>query len=41
MSSIFTFCPNVDNLSKDIPVPVHADAAGRSPAPVPGKWSEL
>jgi predicted dehydrogenase len=41
MSSNFAFCPNVDSLTKDSPAPVHADAAGRYPAPVPGKWSEL
>ena len=41
LASSFTFCPNVDGLAKDSPVPVSADASGRYPAPVPGKWSEI
>jgi len=40
LSSNFAFCPNVSSLTNDTSAPVQADAAGRYPAPVPGKWSE-
>jgi predicted dehydrogenase len=41
LASSFTFCPNVDGLTKDTPAPVSADASGRYPAPIPGKWKEI
>ncbi len=41
MASNFQFCPNVDGLTVDSPVPVTADADGRYPAPIPGRWSEI
>jgi predicted dehydrogenase len=41
MASTFQFCPNVGGLTADSPAPVHADAQGRYPAPVPGAWSEI
>jgi predicted dehydrogenase len=41
LKSEFAFCPNVGSLTPDSPPPVRADAAGRYPAPVPGKWTEI
>jgi hypothetical protein len=41
MTSDFQFCPNVDQLGSNSPAPVQADAQGRYPAPVPGKWVEV
>jgi predicted dehydrogenase len=41
MASGFQFCPNLDQLTADSPPPVKADAQGRYPVPVPGKWVEL
>ena len=41
MASEFRFCAEVDKLSDDSPAPVQADAQGRYPAPVPGKWVEV
>jgi hypothetical protein len=41
MRSNFQFCPNVSSLTADSPAPVHADAQGRYPAPIPGVWSEI
>ncbi len=39
--SRFRFCPNADELTASSPAPVQADADGRYPAPVPGKWVEV
>jgi hypothetical protein len=41
LASNFQFCPNVDALTTSSPAPVQADAQGRYPAPVPGKWVEI
>jgi len=41
MKSDFRFCPNVADLTADSPAPVHADAQGRYPVPVPGAWTEI
>jgi predicted dehydrogenase len=41
MASKFQFCSNAAALTTDSPAPVHADAQGRYPVPVPGVWSEL
>lgn len=41
LASDFQFCPNVGQLSESSPAPVQADAQGRYPAPVPGKWVEV
>lgn len=41
MASTFQFCPNIDQLTDDSPPPIVADAQGRYPAPVPGKWTEI
>ncbi len=41
MASNFQFCPNADQLTRQSPPPVQADAQGRYPAPVPGKWVEV
>ena len=41
MASKFQFCPNIDQLNGQSPPPVQADAQGRYPAPVPGKWVEV
>ena len=41
MASSFQFCPGIDHLGYDSPPPVQADAEGRYPAPVPGKWVEV
>jgi hypothetical protein len=41
MASNFQFCPNIDSLTDDNPAPIHDDAQGRYPVPVPGVWSEL
>jgi predicted dehydrogenase len=41
LKSEFAFCPNAGSLTSDSPPPVRADAGGRYPAPVPGKWTEI
>jgi hypothetical protein len=41
LASKFQFCPHVARLTADSPAPVHADAQGRYPAPIPGQWSEI
>jgi len=41
VASDFRFCSNVDSLTADSPAPVHADAQGRYPVPIPGAWSEI
>jgi len=41
MASTFEFCPNVAELTADSPAPVHADAQGRYPVPVPGVSVEI
>jgi predicted dehydrogenase len=41
MASNFSFCPNIDQLTDDSSPPVQADALGRYPVPVPGKWTEI
>jgi predicted dehydrogenase len=41
MASRFRFCPNVASLTVDSPAPVHADAQGRYPAPIPGACAEI
>lgn len=40
MNSEFQFCPNL-NFSSDSPAPVHADAKGHYPVPIPGAWKEI
>ncbi len=40
-ASRFRFFPEADNLTASSPAPVQADAQGRYPAPVPGKWVEV
>jgi predicted dehydrogenase len=40
-ASDFRFCPQVDQLTRESPAPVQADAQGRYPAPIPGAWSEV
>ena len=41
MASGFQFCPNLDQLTADSAPPIHPDAQGRYPVPVPGQWTEV
>ncbi|HOX58612.1 MAG TPA: gfo/Idh/MocA family oxidoreductase [Candidatus Paceibacterota bacterium] len=41
MASNFQFCPNIDQLTADSQPPIHPDAQGRYPTPVPGQWTEV
>jgi predicted dehydrogenase len=41
IASKYQFCPNVATFTNDSPAPVHADAQGRYPVPVPGAWTEI
>ena len=41
IASNFQFCPNIEGLTARSPAPLQADAEGRYPVPVPGKWSEV
>ena len=41
MKSTFQFCPNVGELTVESPAPVHADANGRYPIPIPGVSVEV
>ncbi len=41
MNSNFQFCPDIDQLTHDSQPPIHPDAAGRYPVPIPGKWTEI
>ena len=41
LASDFQFCPNVAALTEHSPAPIRADARGRYPAPVPGRWKEI
>src|ERR1035437_3155320 len=38
IASNFQFCPNIEGLTARSPAPLQADAEGRYPVPVPGKW---
>jgi len=41
MQSEFQFCPGIDEMDYDTPLPVTADNQGRYPVPVPGIWTEV
>ena len=41
LASDFKFYPDAGDLDYDSPAPVKADANGRYPIPVPGKWTEV
>jgi len=41
LASDFKFCSSVADFTYDGPAPVKADAQGRYPVPIPGKWAEV
>jgi hypothetical protein len=41
MKSNFEFCPNIAGLTPETPAPVHADASGHYPIPIPGVSVEV
>ena len=41
LNSNFQLCPNVDTMTEASEPPVHPDANGFYPAPVPGQWVEV
>jgi len=41
LASDFKFCSNVADFTYDSPSPLQADAQGRYPVPVPGRWKEI
>ena len=41
LASNFQFCPNIDAINENSPAPVKADAEGRYPVPIPGRWTEI
>ncbi len=41
MNSRFEFCSHVDRFGYDSPAPIHDNAEGRYPVPIPGVWSEI
>ena len=41
LASDFKFCSNVAELTYGSPSPLQADAQGRCPIPIPGKWTEI
>ena len=41
MASNFQWCPNIDAMNEQTPPPIRADAQGRYPVPIPGRWTEI
>ena len=41
LASDFKFYADAGDLDYESPAPVQADAQGRYPVPIPGKWSEI
>jgi predicted dehydrogenase len=41
LASDFKFCSNVEDFTYDSPSPLQADANGRYPVPIPGRWKEI
>jgi predicted dehydrogenase len=41
LSSRFQFCPGVESMTADSAPPIHDDADGRYPVPIPGVWREI
>lgn len=41
LASNFQFFPEIDHLTMDSAPPIRADAQGRYPVPIPGKWTEI